>query len=377
MNHSSVIRVLHIADKFGVSGSSVHGVTRLFAWWMPRFNPARCCAKLVGLRPPDAACATLEQTGIEVISLGKGKFDVSTVPAIVNLIRKERAQIVHLHGYGAANFGRVAARIAGVKAVVHEHFVDPAMPVYQGPCDYLLRWWADRGIAVSGSVKEFMVQKRHLPENRVEVVFNGAPLREFAPLPAPAVAAERQKWGLRDDDLVVGSIGRLDEQKGNCYLLQAVASIRARWPRLKVLIVGDGPYLESLKTQSRDLGIASDVIFTGFQSQIPVLQSLLRIQVFPSLWEGTPLTMFEAMAMRRTIVSTNVDGLGEVLRDNHDARLVPSRDTGRLANAIEDLLAHPETAARMAVEAGISSQRFDIQRTVDRMQEIYEEILHP
>jgi glycosyltransferase involved in cell wall biosynthesis len=377
MKHSGVVRVLHIADKFGVRGSSVHGVTRLFSWWMPRFDSARYDAKLVGLRPPDAACAALEQTGIKVISLSKGKFNVSTVPAIVSLIRKERAQIIHLHGYGAANFGRVAARITGVKVVVHEHFVDPAMPAYQGPCDYLLRRWTDYGIAVSGSTKEFMVKKRHLPETKVEVVFNGAPLRDFAPVTGPALDAERRKWGLRDDDVVVGSIGRLDEQKGNRYLLEAVASIRPRWPRLKLLIVGDGPYLENLKAQSQELGIASDVVFTGFQSQIPLLQSLLHIQAFPSLWEGTPLTVFEAMAMRRTIVSTAVDGLGEVLRDNHDARLVPSRDAARLADAIEDLLAHPETAVRLAKEAGISSQRFDIQRTVDRMEEIYEEILHP
>jgi phosphatidylinositol alpha-mannosyltransferase len=81
------------------------------------------------------------------------------------------------------------------------------------------------------------------------------------------------------------------------------------------------------------------------------------------------------MAMRRAIVSTTVDGLGEVLRDDHDARLVPPRDAGKLADAIEDLLAHPDKAARLAAQAGTNSQSFDIQRTVEQMEEIYEELV--
>jgi glycosyltransferase involved in cell wall biosynthesis len=373
LGRPSKIPVLHIADKFGVRGASAHGVSRLFCWWFARFD-SRYQAKLVGLRPWDETFDNLQSAGIDVISLNRSKFDVSTIPAIVRLIRKEGAQIVHLHGYGSSTFGRIAARWAGVRAIVHEHMVDPALPAYQVPFDYSLAPWTDYAIAISGSVKEFMVRKRYLPEKKTEVVFNGAPLGDFKRVVGPALVAAREKWGLREGDIVLGSVGRLDEEKGNKYLLEAVALLHERWPRLKLLLIGDGPHLERLTAQGESLGISDHLIFTGFQREIPLLQSLLTIQVFPSLGEGGPLTLYEAMAMRLPIVATTVGGLGEVLRDNYDARMAPPHDSKGLAEAIEDLIAHPEKAERLAGQASLASPTFDIQRTVNRIQEIYEEL---
>jgi len=157
----SKIKVLHICDKFGVKGSSIHGVSRLFEWWFPRFNRERFDVRLVGLRPADHACENLQRLGINVISLNKGKFDFSTLPTLVRLIKEEKADIIHLHGYGASNFGLMAAKMTGVKSVVHEHFVDTHMPFYQIPFDFILARLCDAGIAVSHSTKEFMVKNGH------------------------------------------------------------------------------------------------------------------------------------------------------------------------------------------------------------------------
>ncbi len=371
------ITVLHIADKFGVRGSSIHGVSRLFAWWFPRFDRQRYDVRLVGLRAPDAASETLRQQGVDVHCLGKSKFDLSTVTALVRLIRAQRPALLHLHGYGASNFGRIAARMTGLKTIVHEHFVDPAMPSYQRPVDWALARWTDRGIAVSHSVKEFMVRQRGIPAPRVDVIFNGAPLQEFQPVNGAAAAAERRKWNIPEGTPVIASIGRLDEQKGNRYFLEAAATLLRRGRQFRVMIVGDGPYMERLQAQCRNAGIAERTVFTGYQSDVARLQSLIDIQVFPSLWEGTPLTLFEAMAMARPIVSTTVDGLGEVLRDGANARLVPPRDADALAAAIDELLLHPERAKRLAGQALADSRAFDIQRTVDTMQRIYDELLVP
>jgi len=370
-----MIKVLHVADKFGVRGSSVHGVSRLFSWWLPRFDAGRYDVRLVGLRKPDEACESLQRHGIEVRSLNKGKFDVSTVSALVGIIKQSGAQILHLHGYGSSNFGRVAARAAGVKTIVHEHFVDPAMPAYQTPFDYALARWTDRGIAVSASVKAFMVRRRFIPAERVDVIFNGAPLDEFQPVNGEAAAVERRRWQIPQDTTVVASIGRLDEQKGNRYLLEAAAQLVRRGRRLTVLIVGDGPLMDALKTQCRQLQIEREVIFTGYQTDIPRIQSIVDIQVFPSLWEGTPLTLFEAMAMQRSVVATPVDGLGEVLRHGENAFLVPPRDPDRLAAAIEALLLNPREAERLAAQALRDSRGFDIQRTVESIQRIYDGLM--
>lgn len=369
------IKVLHICDKFGVEGSSVHGVSRLFSWWLPRFDTRRYDVRLIGLRKADQACKHLKEQGIDIISLSKGKFDFSTVTELLRIFRQHKVDIIHLHGYGATNFGRMAAKMAKVKNIVHEHFVDPAMPKYQIPFDHFLSRWTDLGIANCKSVKKFMVKNRFLPREKVKVVFNGIPLRDFKPLDKKVVAAEREKWNIPEDHRIVASIGRVDEQKGNQYLLDAAAQILKERDNVIFMIVGDGPLLGKLKKQCKRHKMEKDVIFTGYHSNIPLIQSMIDMQVIPSLWEGTTLTVFEAMSMERPIVATNVDGLGEVLRHEENALLVSPRDSEGLADAIEDLLANPHKAERLVAQAESDSHDFDIQKTVGQLQRIYDEMM--
>ena len=141
------------------------------------------------------------------------------------------------------------------------------------------------------------------------------------------------------------------------------------------MVIGDGPLLGNLKEQCRQHGIAKNVVFTGHHANIPLVQSIIDIQVFPSLWEGTPLTLFEAMSMKLPIVSTTVDGLGEILRQEENALLVPQKDSGRLASAIEDLLINKEKARQLAAKAYVVSKDYDIQRSVENIQRIYDELV--
>src|SRR4029453_16133949 len=114
------------------------------------------------------------------------------------------------------------------------------MPSYQSLADRALASLTDRAIAVSESTRDFLVRERHVPAHRVRLIWNGAPLEEFAPV-APATAlATRRELGLPEDALVIGSIGRLNEQKGHRYLLEAAAPVLAAMPAARVLIVGDG-----------------------------------------------------------------------------------------------------------------------------------------
>jgi glycosyltransferase involved in cell wall biosynthesis len=233
----------------------------------------------------------------------------------------------------------------------------------------------DWGFAVSKSVRDFMVVQRHMPQDRIEVLYNGAPLQEFQPASPAATAAERRKWGIAEDCVVLGAVGRLDQQKGNTYLLKALPRLIAKDRRLKVMIVADGPLADPLRAEIAALGIQEHVILAGYQENIPLIQSLFDIQVFPSLYEGTPLTMFEAMSMGVAIVSTNVDGLGEVLTDGRNALAVPPMDAHALSIALEDLIVHRERRAALAAAARQDSRIYDAQRMVDRMQTVYRDLL--
>jgi len=240
--------------------------------------------------------------------------------------------------------------------------------------DRLLAGRTDAAIAVSRSVADFMVRSRSIPSDRIEVVFNGAPLAEFRPIAGDALEAERRRWKLPPGCPVLGTIGRLDEQKGLCHLVDAMPGILAVHPRARLVIVGDGPLQGALEEQCRRLGVRDRVVFTGFCADVRAVQSLFDVQVFPSLWEGTPLTVFEAMAMGRPIVSTPADGLGEVLRHGETALLVPLRDADSLAAATVSLLADRAAARRLGAAAREESLGYDIDATVDRLSRVYERL---
>src|SRR5262245_40431663 len=114
------VAVLHVCDKFGVAGSSIHGVSRLFSWWFPRYDPARFEVSLVGLKQEEPASRLLQEQGIPVTHLGRGRFDPRILADLISLGRARRARILHVHGYAAADFGRVAAPLIGAALVLHE-----------------------------------------------------------------------------------------------------------------------------------------------------------------------------------------------------------------------------------------------------------------
>ena len=369
------IRVFHLCDKFGIRGARTHGVSRLFAWWFPRFDASRFEVRLVGIRPEDAASAHLKRQGLDPLCLGRGRFSPSVVTDLLRLVRCERPHILHTHGYATSNFGRVVGALAGVRTIVHEHAAYPSIPCYQRPVDRLLAGRTDLGIAVSASTKDFMVGHRFLPADKIRVVFNGAPLEEFKVPPAERVRAERARLRLPPGEKIVGTVGRLDAQKGTTYFLQAAAEVLRQRQDVRFVIAGDGHLLEQHREEARALGIADRTVFAGFCEDVPAFQSVLDVQVFPSLWEGTPLTVFEAMSMSRAIVSTTVDGLGEVLRHRENALLVPPRDPHALATAVLEVLEQPELAASLAAQAEVDSRCFDVRQTVRELEGLYEQLV--
>ena len=366
--------ILHVCDKFGVAGSSLHGVSRLFSWWFPRYS-RRFEPHLVGLKRPEPATEWLGAQGIPVHHLGRGRFDPRILGDLVAVARARDARILHVHGYAAADFGRLAARRVGAALVLHEHFADPRMPFYQGLADRALAPFTDRAIAVSASTREFLVRARHVPAPRVRLIWNGAPLDEFAPV-APALArALRASLGIPEGALVVGTVGRLNEQKGHRYLLDAVPALVASRPRAHVLLVGDGDRMETLRAQASALGVATRVTFAGHRTDVPAVLGALDVFCISSTYEGTPLALFEAMAAGKAIVSTAVDGCREVLEDGVTGLLVPPRDPAALAAALGGVLDDAERRRALGERARAASTRYDIRACVAAMESLYDEVL--
>lgn len=370
------LNVVHICDHLGWEGSRMHGVKRLFAWMIPRFDKSRFNVSLISLRKKDLSADTLEEFGIDVTYMARHKFDPATFPALLKVLREKKADVVHLHGYGATTFGRLCAWRMGIPAILHEHANHGDTPWFQKVADRILAPHTDIAIAVSESTGEFTTRARLMPAERTKVVYLGAPLDEFArPRTAEEIAEARQAMGIASGTIAIGTITRLMPSKGNQYLIDAAPMILARHPGVRFFIVGEGELQYALQEQARALNLGDRLVFSGFMRDVAAALSALDVVVFPSLWEGTPLTVFEALAMGKPIVATDADGLLDVLTDREDSLIVPKSDAAALADAVCYVLERPNVAVSLGESARRTGQRYDIAAFVRKMERLYE-LLH-
>ncbi|HTH01023.1 MAG TPA: glycosyltransferase [Vicinamibacterales bacterium] len=370
------LNVLQVCDHLGWEGSRMHGVKRLFAWMIPRFDAERYNVSLVSLRKKDLSEETLESIGVDITYLHKSKFDPATLPALLKVIDRKKIDILHLHGYGATTFGRIAGAMRSLPTIVHEHANLTDTPWFQKIADTALEPVTDIAIAVSKSTAEFVINARRIPPAKVKVVYLGVPLEEFSrPRSQGEIHAARAELGIARDDVAIGTVTRLHGSKGNSYLVDAARLVLNDRPNARFFIVGEGPLRESLEQQARALNLGDRLTFAGFAKDIPRVLSAFDISVFPSLWEGTPLTVFEALAMGKAIVATDADGLIDVLTPEHDAIVVPKRNARVLADGLMRVIDEPATRERLRAAAFETGKKYDIAAFVHKMERLYD-LLH-
>ena len=168
---------------------------------------------------------------------------------------------------------------------------------------------------------------------------------------------------------------RLHDSKGNSYLVDAAALVLRQRPAARFFVVGEGPLLPGLQAQAQALGLGDRFVFHGFAKDVAAVVSAFDVSVFPSLWEGTPLTVFEALAMGKVIVATDADGLLDVLTHDRDALIVPRRNAEALAAAIVRTMDDEVLCARLSAEARTTSLQYDIAAFVRKMERLYD-LLH-
>ena len=315
---------------------------------------------------------TLDALGVDITYLERSKFDPLTLPALLRIVDARQIDVLHLHGYGATTFGRVIGALRRLPTIVHEHANLTDTPWYQKVADRLLEPATDIALAVSESTADFVVRAREIDRSKVKVVYLGAPLDEFSrPRDAAETAAAREELGIAPGDFAIGTVTRLHESKGNSFLIDAAARVVRERPSARFFLVGEGPLLADLQAQAQALGLGARFVFAGFRRDVARTLSAFDLVVFPSLWEGTPLTVFETLAMGKPVVATDADGLLDVLADERDALIVPRRDPARLAAAIERAMDDPALRERLAAAARVTSRQYDIALFVRKMEQLY------
>ena len=354
----------------------MHGVKRLFSWMIPRFDSTRFNVSLVSLRKKDLSEETLDALGIDITYLERGKFDPMTLAAMLRIVDQKRIDILHLHGYGATTFGRMVGAMRGIPAILNEHANLTTTPWFQKVADKALEPFTDVALAVSQSTADFVINARLIPERKTQVVYLGVPLEEFSrDRSAEEVAAARAELGIAAGEFAIGTITRLHDSKGNNFLVEAAAKVVQERPKARFFLVGEGPLLPDLEAQARALNLGDRFVFAGFRRDVAATLSAFDLSAFPSLWEGTPITAFEALAMGKPIVATDADGLLDILTDGHDAVIVPRRDAGALARTLVWAIDSPAERERLSGNARVTGREYDILAFVRKMERLYE-MLH-
>ncbi|WP_018874160.1 TIGR03088 family PEP-CTERM/XrtA system glycosyltransferase [Thioalkalivibrio sp. ALJ1] len=292
------------------------------------------------------------------------------------LLRRLRPDIVHSSNLAALECQPVAA-LSGVPARVHaEHGWDMAdldgtNPKYRR----LRRWlspWVHRHVTVSAHLARYLTDVARIPTERVQHIVNGVDTERFtADLTAPSSAPECR---------VIGTVGRLAPVKDQVTLVQAFALLRARmpeqFPSLRLVLIGDGPEAGKLRALVAELGIEDQTSLPGNCSEMPEQLRELDLFVLPSLAEGIPVTVLEAMATGLPVVASRVGGLPELVEDGVNGTLISPGDAEALSVVLAAYVADPERARR---EGQAARQRavetFGLPRMVDAYAALYQEVL--
>jgi glycosyltransferase involved in cell wall biosynthesis len=271
----------------------------------------------------------------------------------------------------ACKYGLVSALLARIPAIVAtiQLFVEAPYSLATRAQQHWIANSIGRYIAVSGAVAEEMRHVFDLPAEKLVVIPNAIPIEDFAAAADPALHAELAGGTARP---VVLSVARLAPQKGECYLLEAAAQI----PEAVFVLVGDGPQRSALESQAATLGLTNRVRFLGHRSDVPALLAASDLFVLPSLYEGLPLSVLEAMAARRPVVATDIAGTREAVVDGITGLLVPPTDPGALAQALRRLLGDPALGAALTTAAYDRMQaEYSVATMVTRVTQVYEMLL--
>ena len=317
-----------------------------------------------------------ERANISIVVVGrKHKYDPFILWRLIRIIKRERVDILHTFLYTANFWGRIAGQLAGVPIIIAgERGIDAWKKKFHFFIDRILSSRTDLIITNAECIKDFYIHNAHINPDKFKVIRNGKKLDRFI----VDVNKERKKSELKipSDCSVVCTIGRLHPLKGCQFLLQAAKIVLEYDKNVIFLIVGDGMMRNQLESLAEQLQIGDYVRFTGFRRDIGEILSITDVFAFPTLSEGLPNVLLEAMAMRKPIVATNIDGNREIIEDNVTGILVPPKNPEKLADGVLRLLRDRKLATILGKSGYCKLEKefaFDVM--VQKIQNTYEELI--
>lgn len=384
------VRVLRVIARLNVGGPALH-VAYLTAGLADRGYDTTLVAGTLA-RGEESMAAAASQRGVMIVPLDElhrevaPLHDLRAILRLARLIRRERPDILHTHTAKAGAVGRVAALLSGrarPSVIVHT-FHGHVLRGYFNPLTtmgfrLLERWLATFTtalIAVSPEVRDDLVQLGVAPAEKFAIVRLGIELDERVSADEGARAEVRRILGVAPDAFVVGWVGRMTAVKRTDDVLRALRGLLERGVDAYVCLVGDGPDRHQLECSAHELGIVRRCLFVGYQNEMGRFYQAIDALILPSINEGTPVSVIEALAAERPAVATRVGGIPDVIREGVDGFLVDAGDADNLAEKLALLARDPARRAEMgAVGRAHVLERYAVERLVDDVDLLYRSLL--
>jgi glycosyltransferase involved in cell wall biosynthesis len=341
------VKILHLINTLSAGGAELHLLTLCRHLKRQGLEPVVAC-----LREQVGGSRSLrddfEDEGIRVIRLETdGRFDLRSISRLAGLVAKERPNILHTH-LPRADIAGACRRLLhpSVPWICSVHDIHDnswsgrwTLPIF----NFIWRR-ADRVIAISHAVKDWLVKDRAVPAEKVSVIHYGIEAERFSQSRSDLA----QEWVL-EDKLVIGAIGRLEPRKGHDCLLYAIAELKKIVPGVSLLIAGHDPwgYGKELQSLIERLDISKEVRLVGFQSDVAAFLGAIDIFAFATQSEGFGQVVIEAMAAGKPVVASKIAPLTEIIREGETGVLVSRDDPRAFADAIAWLFTHPDQAREM------------------------------
>lgn len=368
MPETKKINVLQLVEGMNWGGAETKLLELIAHMDRNRFHTT-VCSLGIGDRIRDK----FDSLGIPFVSLERrSRIDPKLILDVASMIRREKIDVVMTTLFYADVVGALASAISPNKAIFSWETISAP--------EWLLthRLWAYRFamkfcskvISVSHATAKWLVEERGLPADKITVIPYGVNIEVYN---NSRNGYLRPELGISAGVPVVGVVARLHPQKGHQYLIEAAKALVTRFKEIKIVLVGDGELREELEKAVAEAGLTETFMFLGFRSDVKDLLSMFDIFVLPSLYEGLPNVVLEAMATSLPVVATSVDGTVELVDDGETGFLVPPRDSLALATKIGTLLENAELrkqfgqAGRKKVE-----EQYSLALQVRNFQDLYE-----
>lgn len=382
----SKIKVAHIITRLDRGGSSENVLLNSIYIDKTKFD----ISVIFGLSK-DPLSKLIEKTKnnnvkfIEVSSLRRNPnffFDVSALVKLIKIIKKENFDIVHTHSSKAGLLSRWAAKLAGVKIIVHSphgHIFYGYFGWFKTKLFILLERLSslvtDKILTMTQRGKEEHIKYRIAKPDKFIPIYSGIEIEKFNNFQID-IAKRKEKLNIPLDVPVIGTVSRLEPIKGNRYFIMSLPDIVKVFPALRVLIVGDGSQRKKLEQDVKNLNLSGNVIFLGQFQDIRSIVSIFNVFVLTSLNEGMGRCLLEAQALGIPVVATKVGGIPEVVRDGITGTLVPARNPKAASEAIINLLKNKPLRENMSKEAKKwIDKSFSAEAMVKKTSDLYQELI--